>query len=99
MPAPTNRHSRAADPRGEAQRLARAIREATSTLAQNKKQLAGLVTTLAPALPDATGVGAVSAAPVLVSWSPGGRCRNDAAFAALAGACPIPASSGRVVRH
>jgi transposase len=85
--------------RGEAQRLARSIREATSTLAQNKKQLAGLVTALAPALIDATGVGPVSAAQALVSWSHRGRCRNDAAFAALAGACPIPASSGRVVRH
>jgi transposase len=28
-----------------------------------------------------------------------GRCRNDAAYAALAGASPIPASSGRIVRH
>ena len=28
-----------------------------------------------------------------------GRCRNDAAFAALAGASPLPASSGRTVRH
>jgi transposase len=34
-----------------------------------------------------------------VSWSHPGRCRNDAAFAALAGVCPIPASSGRTVRH
>jgi hypothetical protein len=34
-----------------------------------------------------------------VSWSHLGRCRNDAAYAALAGASPIPASSGRVVRH
>ena len=51
------------------------------------------------ALIDATGVGPVSAAQALVSWSHHGRCRNDAAFAALAGACPIPASSGRVVRH
>jgi transposase len=85
--------------RGEAQRLARAIREATSILAQNKKQLAAIVTALAPALLDATGVGPVSAAQALVSWSHPGRCRNDAAFAALAGACPIPASSGRIVRH
>ena len=53
-------------------------------------------TALAPELIDATGVGPVSAAQALVSWSHRGRCRNDAAFAALAGACPIPASSGRV---
>ena len=34
-----------------------------------------------------------------MSWSHPGRCRNDAAFAALAGAAPIPASSGKVVRR
>jgi transposase len=36
---------------------------------------------------------------VLVSWSHAGRLRSDAAFAVLAGANPIPASSGQVVRH
>ena len=34
-----------------------------------------------------------------MSWSHRGRCRHDAAFAALAGASPLPASSGRIVRH
>jgi hypothetical protein len=33
-----------------------------------------------------------------VSFAHPGRCRNDAAFAALAGASPLPASSGRTVR-
>jgi transposase len=28
-----------------------------------------------------------------------GRCRSDAAFAALAGTSPLAASSGRTVRH
>ncbi|MFI6264626.1 transposase, partial [Micromonospora sp. NPDC051006] len=36
---------------------------------------------------------------VLTAWSHPGRCRNDAAFAMLAGAAPIPASSGKTVRH
>jgi len=31
------------------------------------------------------GVGPVSAAPAIVSWSHQGRCRNDAAYAGLAG--------------
>jgi transposase len=44
-------------------------------------------------------VGPISAAQVLVSWSHAGRLRSDAAFAALAGANPIPASSGQVTRH
>jgi transposase len=34
-----------------------------------------------------------------VSCSHRGRCRNDTAFAALAGASPIPASSGRTIRY
>lgn len=55
--------------------------------------------TLAPALLDRRGVGPVCAAQAIVSWSHPGRCRNVAAYAALAGASPIPASSGRVVRH
>ena len=28
-----------------------------------------------------------------------GRCRSEAAFAALSGTSPVPASSGRTVRH
>jgi Transposase IS116/IS110/IS902 family len=36
---------------------------------------------------------------VLVSWSHAGRLHSEAAFAALAGTNPIPASSGQVARH
>jgi transposase len=36
---------------------------------------------------------------VLVSCSHAGRFRSEAAFAALAGANPIPASSGQVTRY
>lgn len=85
--------------RREARRLATAIRDAAKELKENKKHLAGLVQQVAPQLGDKVGVGPVSAAQAIVSWSHHGRCRNDAAFAALAGASPIPASSGRVVRH
>lgn len=45
------------------------------------------------------GVGPVTAAIVIVSWSHPGRVRSEAAFAALAGTCPIPASSGNTSRH
>ena len=34
-----------------------------------------------------------------MSFSHPGRCRSDAAFAALAGASPLQASSDRTVRH
>jgi transposase len=45
------------------------------------------------------GVGTVVAAQLLASWSHPGRFRSEAAFANLAGAAPIPASSGQVIRH
>lgn len=101
----SRRRGRAADSveqtvrRAEARRLAYAIRDARKELKQNKAQLAALVDAMAPQLRDKVGVGPVSAAQALVSWSHPGRCRNEAAFAALAGASPIPASSGRIVRH
>ena len=52
-----------------------------------------------PALLDQPGVGPISAAQLLVSWSHPGRCRSEAAFAALAGVSPLEASSGRITRH
>jgi len=85
--------------RAELRRLAIAIRLAVQELAANKDQLLSVVSVMAPRLLDLVGIGPVSAAQAIVSWSHEGRCRNDAAFAALAGACPLPASSGRVVRH
>ena len=41
----------------------------------------------------------ISAAQLLSAWSHRGRFRSEAAFASLAGAAPIPASSGQIVRH
>jgi transposase len=52
-----------------------------------------------PELLDLCGVGPIVAATVLCAWSHPGRCRSDAAFAMLAGAAPIPASSGQTVRY
>ena len=62
-------------------------------------ELERLVAAIAPWLLELPGVGPISAAQVLVSWSHAGRLRSEAAFAALAGANPIPASSGQVTRH
>jgi transposase len=59
-------------------------------------QLTTLVDATAPWRVDLPGVGPVTAAQVLVSWSYAGRLRSEAAFAALAGTSPIPASSGQV---
>jgi transposase len=35
----------------------------------------------------------------VLSWSHPGRLRSEAAFARLAGAAPIPASSGQTIRY
>ncbi len=85
--------------RSEAARLAHQITSLGRDLATNTHDLTTIVTQVCPELLDLRGVGPVSAAQALVSWSHPGRCRNEAAFAALAGASPIPASSGRTVRH
>lgn len=83
----------------EIRRLALALREAGRQLRQNRKELQAIVDDLAPGLTGRYGVGPVSAAQAVVSFSHPGRCRNEAAFAALAGTSPLPASSGRTVRH
>jgi transposase len=62
-------------------------------------ELTALVDAIAPWLLELHGVGPISAAQVLVSWSSAGRLHSEAAFAALAGVSPIPASSGQVTRH
>jgi transposase len=65
-----------------------------------EKQITALVTARAPALLDRHGVGPISAAQLLVTAGDNpGRLRGDAALAALCGASPIEASSGRTSRH
>jgi transposase len=64
-----------------------------------ESQLELLVRELAPILLREPGIGAISAAQLLNAWSHRGRFRSEAAFASLAGAAPIPASSGQHVRH
>jgi transposase len=54
---------------------------------------------VAPALLAQPGVGPITAAQVLISWSHPGRLRSEAAFAMLGGVAPIPASSGQVIRY
>ena len=66
---------------------------------QLQAELTALVGAVAPWLLEVPGVGPLSAAQVLVSWSHAGRFRSEAAFAALAGVNPIPASSGQVTRY
>jgi transposase len=67
--------------------------------AELQDEIGRLVAAVAPWLLELPGIGPISAAQVLVSWSHAGRLRSEAAFAALAGASPIPAPSGQVTRH
>jgi transposase len=83
----------------EIRRLALALRESGRTLRTNRTQLQTIANDLAPGLIDRRGIGPVTAAQAIVSFSHPGRCRNDAAFAALSGTSPLQASSGRTVRH
>jgi transposase len=83
----------------EIRRLALAVHEATRALKANKAQLAQIANDLAPGITSQPGIGPVSAAQAIVSFSHPGRCRNDAAFARLAGTSPLEASSGQTTRH
>jgi transposase len=78
---------------------ARRIQALAAEAAELEGELGRLVQAIAPWLLELPGVGPISAAQVLVSWSHAGRLRSEAAFAALAGVSPIPASSGQVTRH
>ena len=66
---------------------------------QLEAELRQLITAMAPALLSQPGIGPITAAQLLISWSHPGRFRSEAAFAMLAGAAPVPASSGQVVRY
>jgi transposase len=86
--------------RAEAVRLAKRVTALDSELKANHDRVRELVEA-SPAAPllEETGVGPVTAAVAYTAWSHLGRVRSEAAFAALAGVSPIPASSGNTVRH
>jgi transposase len=64
-----------------------------------EREMKRLVETMAPGLLAQSGLGTLTAAQVLVSWSHSGRIASEAAFASLAGVAPIPASSGQTIRY
>lgn len=83
----------------EIRRLAVAVRDAGRVLKANRAELAAIVNDLVPGLTERPGIGPVSAAQAIVSFSHAGRCHSDAAFAKLAGTSPIEVSSGQTQRH
>jgi len=78
---------------------ARRIQALTREERELAQEIRALVARCAPELLAEPGVGPVSAAKILLSWSHRGRLRSEAAFARLGGAAPIPASSGKLVRY
>jgi transposase len=85
--------------RTEAIRLARRVGDLNTDVKANEAALRAAVTEAMPSLLEMVGIGPVNAAIVLATWSHPGRVRNDAAFAKLAGACPLEISSGRRHEH
>jgi transposase len=97
---PPTEASRAAQIRHqELRRLAATLIDHRQLLAANLRLLREIVNETAPGLLDLRGVGPVSATAAILAYSHPGRVRNEAAFAALAGVSPLPASSGQTHRH
>jgi transposase len=78
---------------------AQRIRHLQAEARDLENELLRLVRRQAPELLELLGVGAITAAQILVSWSHPGRFRSEAAFASFAGVAPIPASSGLTNKH
>jgi transposase len=79
--------------------LARRALAAGMEAREHERALGAGVRAMAPDLLAERGVGPVTAAQLIISWSHQGRIRSEAAFARLGGVAPIPASSGQIVRH
>jgi transposase len=80
-------------------RLAQRIQHLDTEIKDHDRDLKRLTTEHCPQLVAEFGVGPIVAAQTYIAWSHPGRCRNEAAFANLAGVAPIEASSGKVIRR
>ena len=79
--------------------IARRVLQLTAEERELAREIETLTRKLAPQLLDQPGVGPHAAAQLVLSWSHKGRISTEAAFARLAGAAPIPASSGQTIRY
>jgi transposase len=79
--------------------LARRIQQLTVEERELAREIEQLISKLAPQLLSQPGIGPLLAAQIVLSWSHRGRLASEAAFARLAGAAPIPASSGQTIRY
>ena len=81
-------------------RLARRIQTLTAEITDADRELAGLTTTITPAITALHCVGPQTAAQLLVTAGDNAdRIASEAGFARLCGVAPVPASSGNTTRH
>ena len=80
--------------------VARRHQNLTTEIDELETELTQLLDQAAPALHRTKGVGVITAAQLLITAGENSdRLHSEAAFAALCGASPIPASSGKTNRH
>jgi transposase len=80
--------------------VARRHRVLSEEIAELDARIEGLVEEAAPQLVALDGVGPDTAAALLIAAGDNPeRLKSEASFAHLCGAAPLPASSGKVVRH
>ena len=80
--------------------VARRYQHLSKEISELDEQLNRLVIEVAPQLVAVEGIGTDTAASLLIAAGDNPeRLKNEAAFAHLCGAAPIPASSGKSVRH
>src|ERR687896_211553 len=80
--------------------VARRHRRLSEEIAELEEQIAQLVSEAVPALASLRGIGTDTAASLLVAVGDNPqRLRSEASFARLCGVAPVPASSGKTVRH
>jgi transposase len=80
-------------------RLAKRIQSLNREIKDHDRDINKLTEQHCPQLLAEFGVGPIVAAQTYIAWSHPGRCRDEAAFANLAGTAPIAASSGKTVRY
>jgi len=91
----TNRPVHQAHTRAAMRAVALRIRHLNDEIRDHTQALTILVDQAAPQLVAEIGIGPVTAAGFYIVWSHPGRCRNEAAYARLGGAAPIPVTSGQ----
>jgi transposase len=79
--------------------IATQIRALDAVIAAAEAELDRLTRVHAAPLRAQFGIGPVSAAQILITYSHPGRFRSEAAFASIAGTAPLEASSGKIIRH